>query len=201
MTTTTTLTMDDADKLLKSGLSMYATAKKLNIAVSSLRLRILSGRREFKCKECGAVVPIPFGSYKRYFCSRKCSTRYYSRKSARECYAKKHGGKREFVCKFCGGKFETEIGDKRRGYCSESCRYHAHLAYMQARRQTKEKAPEKFYCLMCGEEIVRDFGDKRRKYCTPLCMKFYTLYRVAKNKKRVYQKFLAAKEKQNLGNE
>lgn len=185
--------MTDADSLLKTGMTVYATAKKLNVPNSSLRIRILNGRREFTCKECGAVVRLKFGEHNRKFCSLKCGRRYWSRKQSRARYAKKHGGKREFVCQFCGVKFVTEIGDTRHSYCSAACRYNAMIARLHAKRQT----PDKFFCLMCGAEIVRGNGEKRLKYCCPLCRDYYNKWLVAKNKQLVYKRFMEAKERQN----
>ena len=171
--------------------------RKLNVPNSSLRIRIINGRRELTCRECGAVVPIRFGDHRRAFCSERCSRRWHSRKGARQRYAKKHGGKREIVCKFCGVTFVKEFGNPRRDYCSAACRYNA----MIARLHEKRKTPDKFYCLMCGEEIVKKHGDKRLKYCSALCMDYYNKYLLAKNKKLVYKRFLEAKEKQNNGAE
>ena len=190
---TTTPTMTEADSLLKTGMTVYATAKKLNVANSSLRIRIINGRRELTCRECGAVVPIRFGDHRRAFCSERCSRRWHSRKGARQRYAKKHGGKREIVCKFCGVTFVKEFGDPRRDYCSAACRYNAMIARLHAKRQT----PDKFFCLMCGAEIVKKHGDKRLKYCSALCMEYYNKYLMAKNKQLVYRRFLEAKERQN----
>ena len=185
-------TMTDADALLQTGLTVHATAKKLDVANSSLRFRIINGRRSITCRECGAVVPVRFGERNRVFCSLRCYRRWHSRKAARERYSKKHGGKREFVCKFCGVKFVTEIGDLRHYYCSAACRHNADIARHKAKRET----PAKFFCLMCGAEVVRGYGDKRQKYCSSLCMEYYNKYLLAKNKKLVYKRFLEAKEKQ-----
>ena len=188
-------TMTDAEALLQTGMTVYSTAKKLGVANSSLRFRIINGRRSITCRECGAVVPVRFGERYRVFCSLRCCRRWHSRNGARQRYEKKHGGNREIVCKFCGVKFVIEIGDLRRSYCSTECRNNAAIA----RQRDKRHTPTKFFCLMCGKEIVREYGDKRLKYCSALCMEYYNKYLLAKNKKLVYKRFLEAKEQQENG--
>lgn len=85
-------TMTDAEALLQTGMTVYSTAKKLGVANSSLRFRIINGRRSITCRECGAVVPVRFGERYRVFCSLRCCRRWHSRNGARQRYAKKHGG-------------------------------------------------------------------------------------------------------------
>lgn len=181
-------TMEDVDALLQQGLTIYAAAKRLGIAESSLRLRLRTGRRYMTCRECGERIPVRIGDKRLQFCSKKCSDKYFSRK-----YHRRDNPKKEFDCANCGVHVTPDFGDQRRKFCCDKCRYEYNNEIARKKIVKQRTVRKEFDCKFCGVHVVPEYGDKRRSFCSRECNKRYAYTRFerynATKKKDVQEDF------------
>lgn len=92
------------------------------------------------CKQCGNDTPARSGNRPKFFCSKRCSDRFYRSLKPKSPIVDK-------TCEHCGVVFASNI--RRQRWCSESCRYIGLNGH--------ERRPEvfTFSCAKCNNEFER----------------------------------------------
>ena len=106
--------LEEAKRLHELGVPWAEVAKRLGIALQTLKDKRKRAAHPVFCRYCGKLIL----GHKRLFCDAECRCKYLG-------YRQRTSKARTFFCKLCGLKVETKPGDRRLKYCCPRCSFWA----------------------------------------------------------------------------